>query len=455
MHESHKSKYSIHPGLDKMYHGLKKLYWWPNMKEKIATYVSKCLTYAKVKAEHQKPLGLLVQPDIPQWKWEKITMDFKETNSMEKLTRQYLKEVISRHGVPVSIISDHDSRFTSYFWQSLQEALGTQLDMSTAYHPQIDGQSERTIQTSEDMMHSCLINFGRSWERHLPLVEFSYNNSYHTSINASPFKALYGRKCRSLVCWLKLETTISQIQALVDKKKVVITETSVRSDLHLEDVEDSQVEGMVKRKEIYVTPSHTKKIFANIKRQGKDFSDEHVTTTSNNSLSGEDRVKLTELMELCTQLQSKVLALTTKANQALEIGSLKRRVKKLEKKVGKKTHKLKRLYKTGSSTRVKSSKNASLDDQEDPSKQERIIEDLNEKGIVIQEPSETSTPTPVDSSQQPSKAKDKGKAKMIEPEQPLKRKYQIMIDEEVARNLEAQMQAELEEEERLARQKEE
>ncbi|GJY73648.1 putative reverse transcriptase domain-containing protein [Tanacetum coccineum] len=154
MHESHKSKYSIHPGLDKMYQDLKKLYWWPNMKAEIATYVSKCLTYARAKAECQKPSSLLVQPMIPVWKWENITMDFvtnlpntssgqdaiwvivdrltksayflpmKETNSMEKLTRQYLKEVVSRHGVPVLIISDRDSKFTSHFWKSLNKALG-------------------------------------------------------------------------------------------------------------------------------------------------------------------------------------------------------------------------------------------------------------------------------------------------------------------------------------------
>ncbi|GJY36312.1 putative reverse transcriptase domain-containing protein [Tanacetum coccineum] len=207
MHESHKSKYSIYPGSDKMYHYLKKLYWWPNMKAKITTYVSKCLTCAKVKAQHQKPSGLLVQPKIPQWKWEKITIDFvtklpktstgqdtiwvivdrltkyayflpmKETDSMDKLTRQYLKEVFSRHGVLVLIISNRDSRFTSHFWQSLQKALGTQLDMSTAYHPQTDGQSEKTIQTLEDMLRACVIDFGKGWDRHLPLVKFSYNNS--------------------------------------------------------------------------------------------------------------------------------------------------------------------------------------------------------------------------------------------------------------------------------------
>ncbi|GJX28551.1 putative reverse transcriptase domain-containing protein [Tanacetum coccineum] len=233
MHESHKSKYSIHPGSDKMYQDLKKLYWWPNMKAIIAEYVGKCLTCSRVKAECQKPSGLLVQPEIPMWKWERITMDFvtklpktsnghdtiwvivdrltksahfiptRETDSMETLTRLYIKEIVSRHGVPISIISDRDSHFTSRFWQSLQSALGTQLDMSTAYHPETDGQSERTIQTLEDMLRACVIDFGKGWERHLPLVEFSYNNSYHASIKAGLFEALYGRKCKSPICWTK------------------------------------------------------------------------------------------------------------------------------------------------------------------------------------------------------------------------------------------------------------
>ncbi|GJY99171.1 putative reverse transcriptase domain-containing protein [Tanacetum coccineum] len=221
MHESHKSKYSIHPGSDKMYQDLKRLYWWPNMKAEIATYISKCLTCAKVKIEYQKPSGLLVQPEIPQWKYENITMDFvtklsktaadqdtiwvivdrltksahflpmREDDTLEKLTRQYLKEVVSKHRVPVSIISDRDGKFTSHFWKSLNKALGSRLDMSTTYHPETDGQSERTIQTLEDMLRSCVLDFGKGWDRHLPLVEFSYNNSYHTSIKAAPFEALY------------------------------------------------------------------------------------------------------------------------------------------------------------------------------------------------------------------------------------------------------------------------
>ncbi|GJV37868.1 putative reverse transcriptase domain-containing protein [Tanacetum coccineum] len=123
---------------------------------------------------------------------------------METLTRLYIKEIVSRHGVPISIISDHDSHFTSRFWQSLQNDLGTQLDMSTAYHPETDGQSERTIQTLEDMLRACVIDFGKGWDKHLPLIEFSYNNSYHASIKAAPFEALYGRKCRSPICWAEV-----------------------------------------------------------------------------------------------------------------------------------------------------------------------------------------------------------------------------------------------------------
>ncbi|GKC69551.1 putative reverse transcriptase domain-containing protein, partial [Tanacetum coccineum] len=94
--------------------------------------------------------------------------------------------------------------FTSLFWQALHKALGTRLDMSTAYHPETDGQCERTIQTLEDMLRACVLDFGNIWDRHLPLVEFSYNNSYHTSIKAAPYEALYGRKCRSPVCWAEV-----------------------------------------------------------------------------------------------------------------------------------------------------------------------------------------------------------------------------------------------------------
>ncbi|KAJ9553660.1 hypothetical protein OSB04_017705 [Centaurea solstitialis] len=214
LEEAHKSSYSIHPGADKMYKDLREYYWWPGMKKDIALYVGKCLTCSKVKASYQKPSGLLQHPEIPPWKWEQITMDFItklprtakgndsiwvivdrftksahflpiwEDYKMEKLAKVYIKEIVSRHGVPISIISDRDSRFTSRFWKSLHRALGTQINLSTAYHPQTDGQ--------------------RSWDDHLPLIEFSYNNSYHTGIKCAPYEALYCRKCRSPLCWVEV-----------------------------------------------------------------------------------------------------------------------------------------------------------------------------------------------------------------------------------------------------------
>ncbi|GJS38533.1 reverse transcriptase domain-containing protein [Tanacetum coccineum] len=234
MDEAHTSRYSIHPGADKMYYDLRDLYWWPGMKRDVAEYVSRCLTCSKIKAEHQKPSGLLQQLEIPEWKWEKITIDLvtklprsssgydsiwvivdsltksthflpiREDYKTEKLARIYTNENVARHGVPVSFISDRDGRFPSHLWQALQEALGTRLDMSTAYHPQTDGQSERTIQTLEDMLRACVMDFGGSRDTHLPLVEFSYNNSYHMSVKCAPFEALYGRKCRSPVIWTEV-----------------------------------------------------------------------------------------------------------------------------------------------------------------------------------------------------------------------------------------------------------
>ncbi|GJX43804.1 putative reverse transcriptase domain-containing protein [Tanacetum coccineum] len=177
MDEAHKLKYSVHLGDDKMYYDLRDRYWWPGMKKNIAEYVSKCLTCLKVKAKHERPSDLLQQPEIPVWKWEGIAMDFvtklprtsgghdtiwvivdqltksghflpmREDYKMERLARLYLNEI------------------------SMQEALGTCLDMSTAYHPQTDGQSERTIQTLEDMLRACVLDFRGSWDVHLPLAE--------------------------------------------------------------------------------------------------------------------------------------------------------------------------------------------------------------------------------------------------------------------------------------------
>nr|GEV89763.1 putative reverse transcriptase domain-containing protein [Tanacetum cinerariifolium] len=148
-------------------------------------------------------------------------LPIRENDPMDKLARLYLDRMVTRHGTPVSIICDHDGRFTSNFWKTFQKALGTNLDMSTAYHPEIDGQSERTIQTFEYMLRTCVIDFGKGWVKHLPLVEFLYNNSYHASIKVAPYEALYGRKCRSPVCWAKVGeaqlTGLEMIQETTEK----------------------------------------------------------------------------------------------------------------------------------------------------------------------------------------------------------------------------------------------
>nr|KYP47522.1 Retrotransposable element Tf2 [Cajanus cajan] len=193
LEEGHKSRLSIHPGMTKMYQDLKKTFWWPGMKREIADYVAAYLTCQKAKVEHQKLSGLMQQMEIPEWKWDSITMDFivglprSARNSdaiwvivdrltkcahflpvnikwsLEKLTQLYVREIVRLHGVPSSIISDRDPRFTSRFWQSLHQALGTKLKLSSAYHPQIDGQLERTIQSLEDLLKACVLDHLGSW----------------------------------------------------------------------------------------------------------------------------------------------------------------------------------------------------------------------------------------------------------------------------------------------------
>nr|GEW06658.1 putative reverse transcriptase domain-containing protein [Tanacetum cinerariifolium] len=185
-------------------------------------YGTKCTMFIDQKSlQHildQKELNMR------QCRWLELLSDYdckihdhpgneNETDPMDKLARLYLKEVVTRHEILVLIICDRDPRFTSNFWKAFQKAIGTRLDMSMVYHPETDWQSKRTIQTLEDMLHACVIDFGNGWERHLPLVEFSYNNSYHASIKVAPFKALYGRKCQSLVCWAE------RIQADRDRQK--------------------------------------------------------------------------------------------------------------------------------------------------------------------------------------------------------------------------------------------
>jgi hypothetical protein len=181
--------------------------------------------------EHKKIAGLLQPLPVPEWKWEEVTMDFvtglplsqtkkdaiwvvvdrltksahfipvNVKDSMEKLTRIYTQEVVRLHGVPSSIVSDRDPRFTSRFWQKFQESMGTSLKFSTTAHPQTDGQSERVIQILEDMLRACVLDFGDQWIGSLPYAELAYNNSYQTSIGMAPYEALYGRKCQVPLYW--------------------------------------------------------------------------------------------------------------------------------------------------------------------------------------------------------------------------------------------------------------
>ncbi|GJZ42165.1 putative reverse transcriptase domain-containing protein [Tanacetum coccineum] len=211
-HESHKSKYSIHPGSEKMYQDMKKLYWWPNMKADIATYLPKS-------SQGFDTIWVIV---------DRLTksahfLPIRENDPLDKLARLYLNRIVARHGIPASIICDRDGRFTSNFWRSFQKALGTDISMSIAYHPKTDGQSKRTIQTLEDMLCACVIDFGKGWVNHLPLAKFLYNNSYHASIKAAPYEALYGRKCRSPMCWAETTEKIvlikQRMQAAQDRQK--------------------------------------------------------------------------------------------------------------------------------------------------------------------------------------------------------------------------------------------
>nr|GEZ43803.1 putative reverse transcriptase domain, ribonuclease H-like domain, aspartic peptidase domain protein [Tanacetum cinerariifolium] len=236
MDEAHTSRYSVHPGADKMYYNLRDLYRWPGMKRDIAEYVSKCITCSKIKDEHQKPSGLLQQPEIPEWKWEKITMDLvtklpksssghdaiwvvvdRLTKSAhflpilddyktEKLARIYINEIFARHGVPVSIISDCDSRFASHLWQALQKALGTKLNMSTTYHLETDGQKseaqipleeikgDENLRFVEEPIEIVERDVKKLKRRRIPLVKVRWNSRQGTEYTwerEDQFKAKY------------------------------------------------------------------------------------------------------------------------------------------------------------------------------------------------------------------------------------------------------------------------
>ncbi|KAA0039169.1 pol protein [Cucumis melo var. makuwa] len=178
--EAHSSPFSMHPGSTKMYQDLKRVYWWRNMKREVAEFVSRCLVCQQVKAPRQKPAGLLQPLSIPEWKITKSAhfVPGKSTYTASKWAQLYMSEI-----------------------KGLQTAMGTRLDFSTAFHPQTDGQTERLNQVLEDMLRACPLEFPGSWDSHLHLMEFAYNNSYQATIGMAPFEALYGKCCRSPICW--------------------------------------------------------------------------------------------------------------------------------------------------------------------------------------------------------------------------------------------------------------
>ncbi|KAB2605791.1 S ribonuclease [Pyrus ussuriensis x Pyrus communis] len=274
--EAHISAYAMHPGATKMYHTIRPCYYWPTMKREIAEYVSRCAVCQQVKAERKKPFRLLQPLPVPEWKWENITMDFvyklprthngfdgiwvivdrltksahfipvREKYSLGRLAELFISKIVKYHGVPVSIVSDRDPRFTSKFWVAFQEALGTRLLYSITYHPQTDGQSERTIQTLEDMLRTSVLQFGDAWHQRLDLMEFAYNNSFHSSIGMAPFEALYGRACRTPLCWSEIgervlvgseivEETTQNVQVIKSNLKTAQDRQKSLADRHVTD----------------------------------------------------------------------------------------------------------------------------------------------------------------------------------------------------------------------------
>ncbi|GJZ65082.1 putative reverse transcriptase domain-containing protein [Tanacetum coccineum] len=208
MDKAHKSKYSVHPGGDKMYYNLRDGYWWPGMKKDIAEYVSRCLTCLKVKAEHQRPSWLLQQPEIPIWKWKGIAMDF-----VTKLHR-----TSSGHDT-IWVVVDRLTK-SAYFLPMREDYKMDRLDRLYL----------NEIVARHDMLRACVQDFGGSWDVHLPLVEFSYNNSYHSSVRCAPFEGMYGRKCHPLIMWVEVgeglligpelvQETTEKISQIKDKLK--------------------------------------------------------------------------------------------------------------------------------------------------------------------------------------------------------------------------------------------
>ncbi|GJU13193.1 putative nucleotidyltransferase, ribonuclease H [Tanacetum coccineum] len=243
MTEAHSSPFTIHPGSTKMYRDLKQYFWWNGMKQDVATFVSKCMTCQQVKIEHQRASGLLQPLEIPMWKWDEISMDFVTGLPTTQKRHDAIWVVVDR-----LTKSAHFLPIRKNYGIRLQKAWGTRLKFSTAFHPQTDGQSERTIQTLEDMLRACALEWTGSWDEYLCLVEFAYNNSWHASIKAAPFELLYGRKCRAPICWDEvgerliegpelIEITNEKVAVAKEKLKEARSRQKSYADKHRRDLE--------------------------------------------------------------------------------------------------------------------------------------------------------------------------------------------------------------------------
>nr|GFC80508.1 DNA/RNA polymerases superfamily protein [Tanacetum cinerariifolium] len=225
--------------------------------DRLCVLIDQALHEKAMTKAHSSPFTPL---EIPMWKWDEISIDFvtglpttqkrhdaiwvvvdrltksshflpiRKNYSISKLVEIFRQEIIRLHGTPTSIVSDRDSRFTSRFWKGLQKAWGTRLKFSTAFHPQTDGQSEKTIQTLEDMLRACALEWTGNWDEYLCLVEFAYNNSWHASIKVAPFELLYGRKCRVPICWNDVGKRLIEGPELIEitNEKVVVAKEKLK-----------------------------------------------------------------------------------------------------------------------------------------------------------------------------------------------------------------------------------
>ncbi|CAI7879496.1 unnamed protein product [Closterium sp. NIES-54] len=223
LEEFHDVLYAGHFGSNKTLAGIAKVYYWPHMANDVQKFVTSCDTYQRMKSSKQKKAGLLQPLPVPEQPWQVVSLDFitglpptnaghdailvvidkfsemghfiptHTTARTEETAQLFLKHIISQHGIPTTLISDRDPKFTSKFWKELMSLMGTRLAMSSAYHPQTDGQTERLNQIMEQLLRAACKDDINKWDLHLPVLEFAYNNAKHAATGETPFFLYYGR----------------------------------------------------------------------------------------------------------------------------------------------------------------------------------------------------------------------------------------------------------------------